>query len=72
MRSPSRRLLAIALLGIALIAALAGCSGSDRTMTIGTKFDQPGLAVKKPDGSMAGFDVDVATYVADKLGFRPD
>jgi len=72
MRSSLRRLLAIALLGIALIAALAGCGGSDEKITIGTKFDQPGLAVKKPDGSMAGFDVDVATYVAGKLGFRPE
>lgn len=67
-----RRLVAIALLSFALIAALAGCGGSDRKVTIGTKFDQPGLAVKKPDGSMAGFDVDVATYVAGKLGYRPD
>ena len=67
MRSLSRRLLIIALLGIALVAALSGCGGSDNKITIGTKFDQPGLAVKKPDGSMAGFDVDVATYVAGKL-----
>ena len=72
MRSLSRRLLIIALLGIALVAALAGCGGSDNKITIGTKFDQPGLAVKKPDGSMAGFDVDVATYVAGKLGYRPE
>ena len=42
--------------------AAAGCGGSDNKITIGTKFDQPGLAVKKPDGSMAGFDVDVATW----------
>jgi His/Glu/Gln/Arg/opine family amino acid ABC transporter permease subunit len=59
-------------LGFALVAALAGCGGPDHTITIGTKFDQPGLAVKNPDGSMAGFDVDVATYVAGKLGYRPD
>ena len=72
MRSLSRRLLLIALLGVALIAALAGCAGPEKKITIGTKFDQPGLAVKKPDGSMAGFDVDVATYVAGKLGYRPD
>ncbi len=71
MRILFRRLLAIALLGIAAVA-LSGCGGSHKKVTIGTKFDQPGLAVKKPDGSMAGFDVDVATYVAGKLGYRPE
>ena len=72
MRSLPRRLLAIALLGIALTLALAGCGEVGKKITIGTKFDQPGLAVKKPDGSMAGFDVDVATYVAGELGYSPD
>ena len=70
MRSPSR-LPVIALLGLALVLLLAGCAGAEKTITIGTKFDQPGLAVKKPDGSMTGFDVDVATYVAGKLGYSP-
>ncbi len=72
MRILLRRLFVIALLGIAAMALLSGCGGSDKKITIGTKFDQPGLAVKKPDGSMAGFDVDVATYVAGKLGYRPE
>ncbi len=67
-----RRLFAIALLGVLVMLALAGCGGSDKKITIGTKFDQPGLAVKKPDGSMAGFDVDVATYVAEQLGYAAD
>ena len=40
-------------------------------ITIGIKFDQPHLGFK--DGSTyTGFDVDVATYVAGKLGFTPD
>ena len=34
---------------------------------IGTKFDQPGLGLKKGT-EMSGFDVDVATYVAKELG----
>jgi His/Glu/Gln/Arg/opine family amino acid ABC transporter permease subunit len=69
----SRSLLpVIALMGMALVLLLAGCGSTEKTITIGTKFDQPGLAVKKPDGSMSGFDVDVATYVAGKLGFDPD
>ena len=40
-------------------------------LTIGIKFDQPHLGFK--DGNTySGFDVDVATYVAGKLGFKPD
>lgn len=39
---------------------------------VGIKYDQPGLGLKKPDGSFAGFDVDVATYVAKQLGYEPD
>ena len=71
MAALSRRLALVTLLFFALPLALAGCGGGDHKITIGTKFDQPGLAVKKPDGSMAGFDVDVATYVAGQLGYSP-
>ncbi|MFE1248895.1 transporter substrate-binding domain-containing protein [Streptomyces sp. NPDC058735] len=46
-------------------------SGGSKTITIGIKFDQPGLGQKTPQG-YAGFDVDVATYVADKLGYKAD
>lgn len=37
-------------------------------LVIGIKFDQPGLALKNPDGSFSGFDVEVAKYVAKQLG----
>ncbi|GAB2460110.1 glutamate ABC transporter substrate-binding protein [Xylanimonas ulmi] len=41
------------------------------TIKIGVKFDQPGLGYQ--DGAdHTGFDVDVATYVAGKLGYSPD
>ena len=50
----------------------SGDSGGGDTITIGTKFDQPGLGLKNPDGTMSGFDVDVATFVAGELGFAPD
>ncbi|WP_405490986.1 transporter substrate-binding domain-containing protein [Nocardia sp. NBC_00511] len=43
-----------------------------RTLTIGIKFDQPGLSVKGTDGKPAGFDVDTAVYIAGKLGVTPD
>jgi glutamate transport system substrate-binding protein len=48
-----------------------GSGGGDK-IKIGIKYDQPGLGLKKPDGSFSGFDVDVATYVAKELGYKPD
>ncbi|CAL9288826.1 glutamate ABC transporter substrate-binding protein [Streptomyces sp. R02] len=48
----------------------SGGGGKDK-ITIGIKFDQPGLGQKTPQG-YAGFDVDVATYVAKKLGYEED
>lgn len=46
-------------------------SGGDDMIKIGIKFDQPGLGLKSGD-TYTGFDVDVATYVADKLGYPAD
>lgn len=63
----------------AVLAAsvLAGCglggaekesvAGKD-SLVIGVKEDQPALGVKRPDGTYEGFDVDVATYIAGRLG----
>ncbi|STC67960.1 glutamate ABC transporter substrate-binding protein [Corynebacterium pilosum] len=48
--------------GAGLLAAIE--SGQ---VTIGTKYDQPGLGLREPDGSMTGFDVDVATYVVNSI-----
>ncbi|MEU9187695.1 glutamate ABC transporter substrate-binding protein [Streptomyces sp. NPDC048484] len=45
--------------------------GGNKKITIGIKFDQPGIGQKTPDG-YAGFDVDVATYVAKQLGYSDD
>ncbi|MCP1388652.1 glutamate ABC transporter substrate-binding protein [Corynebacterium sp. TA-R-1] len=36
-------------------------------VTLGTKFDQPGLGLRNPDGSMSGLDVDIATYVVNSI-----
>lgn len=45
--------------------------GASGTIRIGIKFDQPGLGFK--DGNdYSGFDVDVARYVAGKLGYSED
>ncbi|MFE4619527.1 bifunctional serine/threonine-protein kinase/glutamate ABC transporter substrate-binding protein [Streptomyces sp. NPDC056747] len=46
--------------------------GGGSGITIGIKFDQPGLGWKDPDGTYSGFDVDVATYVARALGHDLD
>jgi glutamate transport system substrate-binding protein len=73
--------------GIALSLALAAC-GSDtekteattvlqkaqneKKLTIGIKFDQPALGLKKPDGTFEGFDVDVAKYIVKELAGGQD
>ncbi len=80
--SLSKRVIGAVALAAALPFAAIGCGGGDSgggggggggdTIVIGTKFDQPGLGMKNPDGTMSGFDVDVATYVAGELGYAPD
>lgn len=45
--------------------------GGNKKITVGIKFDQPGIGQKTPDG-YTGFDVDVATYVAKQLGYSED
>ncbi|MGL5859174.1 MAG: glutamate ABC transporter substrate-binding protein [Angustibacter sp.] len=47
-----------------------GGAGSD-TITIGIKFDQPGLGLKE-GSNYTGLDVEVATYVAKELGYTED
>lgn len=46
-------------------------NGGGDTITIGVKYDQPGLGLDE-GGTPVGFDVDVATYVAGELGYTPD
>jgi glutamate transport system substrate-binding protein len=45
--------------------------GSSESIKIGIKFDQPGLGLKQGN-DYTGFDVDVATYVAEQLGYSAD
>src|ERR671926_841333 len=42
------------------------------TITIGTKFDQPGFGLANPQGVPEGFDVEVAKIVAGGLGISPE
>lgn len=68
---------------VALLAAvLAACGSSDPRnlldsirdgkVILGTKYDQPGMGLQKPDGSIIGYDTEVSEYVvnhiADELG----
>ncbi len=72
------RVAAAVALAIALPFSATACGGGGGgggggdTIVIGTKFDQPGLGLKNPDGTMSGFDVDVAKYVAKQLGYNED
>jgi glutamate transport system substrate-binding protein len=70
---------AAAVVTLALSLSTAACSAGGppsivgkQTLRIGVKADQPGLGLRLPDGQFAGFDVDVARYVAARLGVRPD
>jgi glutamate transport system substrate-binding protein len=40
-----------------------------KTLIIGIKIDQPDLGYQEADGSYTGFDIDVAKYVAQSLGY---
>ncbi len=51
-------------------ASPTGSAGGD-SIRIGIKFDQPGLGYQDGD-QYTGFDVDVATYVANELGYSAD
>jgi len=76
MPSLTVRVAAAVALTVALPFSATACGGGNGggggNIVIGTKFDQPGLGLKNPDGSMSGFDVDVAKYVAKQLGYNED
>ncbi|MGL5829406.1 MAG: glutamate ABC transporter substrate-binding protein [Angustibacter sp.] len=53
---------------------LTACGGSDEddaSITVGIKFDQPGLGLKE-GANYTGLDVEVAKYVAKELGYASD
>ncbi len=80
------RIASIAAMAAAAALALTGCGGGGGDaggdgggdgggggdkVKIGIKFDQPGLGFKDGD-KFTGFDVDVAKYVANELGFKEE
>ena len=73
----NKKLLALAATAT-LTLGLAGCGGgaaepggSDDSIVIGIKYDQPGLG-QQEGNTFTGFDVEVAKYVAKELGFEGD
>ncbi|MFC4556341.1 glutamate ABC transporter substrate-binding protein [Georgenia faecalis] len=48
-----------------------GATGGGETITIGIKFDQPGLGLQE-GANYTGFDVAVATHVAEQLGYAAE
>ncbi|MEU0504112.1 glutamate ABC transporter substrate-binding protein [Nocardia sp. NPDC005998] len=54
--------------GVVLAACVYPIDHTPWTVTIGIKFDQPGLSVMGEDGIPHGFDVDTAIYIAKYLG----
>ncbi len=70
----------IGVMALAVVASACGGgeeksasqSASEGKLTVGIKYDQPGLGLRNPDGSFSGFDVEVAEYVAGKLGVAPE
>ncbi len=73
----SRKIWTLAAGAAALALAASGCVGGNATpgasdsITIGIKFDQPGLGLQEGN-TYTGFDVEVAKYVAKELGFEGD
>ena len=59
--------LSLAACGDSETPAAGSGSGSGDGVTVGIKFDQPGLGLKSGN-SYSGLDVDVANYVAKDLG----
>ncbi|MFC9834904.1 glutamate ABC transporter substrate-binding protein [Rhodococcus sp. NPDC127530] len=70
----------IGVMALAVVASACGGgeeksasqSASEGKLTVGIKYDQPGLGLRNPDGSFSGFDVEVAEYVGGKLGVAPE
>ncbi|GAA5057777.1 glutamate ABC transporter substrate-binding protein [Nocardia callitridis] len=78
-----KRVLGLGIVAVVTVLAVSACGGasdagtasqhaSEGKLTIGVKFDQPGLSVRGEDGAFFGYDIEVAKYVAGKLGVQPD
>ncbi len=62
----------MAVLLVALGVLLGGCEGDGHGIVVGVRPGRPGLAGRLADGRYEGLDVQVAGYVARRLGYRDD
>jgi ABC-type amino acid transport substrate-binding protein len=67
------RLLVAVVLAAGLLTGACGEAGGESildkdTLVVGVRPDLPSLGMRKPDGTFEGFDIDVARYVARRLG----
>lgn len=79
----TKKTVGVAALAASAALVLAGCGGAGSTsggsgdngggesITVGIKFDQPGMGLRKGN-EYTGFDVDVAKYIAKELGKTPN
>lgn len=49
-------------------ASIVDKAKNEKKLTIGVRFDQPGLGLRTASGEHTGFDIDIARYVAKELG----
>ena len=49
-------------------ASIVDKARNDKKLTVGIKYDQPGLGLRSADGSFSGFDVEMAKIIAKALG----
>ncbi|PDP87977.1 ABC transporter substrate-binding protein [Glycomyces fuscus] len=74
-RTAAAALAAAAAVGLPACSAVLGEEESildADSLTIGVKTDQPGLGLDDGSGGITGFDVDVALYIAGRLGFAAE
>ncbi|ADH69789.1 MULTISPECIES: glutamate ABC transporter substrate-binding protein [Nocardiopsis] len=74
-RAAAAALAAAAVIGLPACSAVLGEEESlldADTLTVGVKTDQPNLGLEDGSGGITGFDVDVAFYIADRLGFAAE
>jgi glutamate transport system substrate-binding protein len=60
----------LALSGCGTASGSTSIAGKD-TLVVGVAKDQPGLGLRKPDGTFEGFDTDVARYIGQHLESKP-
>ncbi|REE98725.1 amino acid ABC transporter substrate-binding protein (PAAT family) [Thermomonospora umbrina] len=68
----ARRLIAVGLVGCAVLVGCGSGRGSSilgkGTLLVGVRPDLPGIGMRRADGRFEGLDVDVARYLAGRLG----